>query len=353
MISGFNTEIKIDGNVYHVQTEDKGINNPVIESLVYQGGAILASRRSSYEDHIEKEDCKKIVAKMMENQHKEVLYQIKSHELFSEKDDDTKTYVLDKTDSEISIEGPKSLDQVILDFLQDSKPDIDLDEIEFDVFLVKGSKVYLKHEDSIEVYIRNIESMEPIKDVNVGIKIRQKSKNKSKILARTKTDEKGRAVLKVMIPSFDINIAEVVLFARSDYKTLERVLEIEELKPEEKSILVVDKDSQNRSLVKKILGTADYKVMVSPTGMDAWQIICSKVPNILILYGKLDVLDTPKLIDLIKKKPETKGIPIIIVSDSKGLKEDLDLYDISAIIEMPFKSREILSVIKHILVNQS
>lgn len=35
---------------YHVQTEDKGHDSPLILSLIYTGGAILASKRTSYED---------------------------------------------------------------------------------------------------------------------------------------------------------------------------------------------------------------------------------------------------------------------------------------------------------------
>ena len=42
MITGFNTDIKHNEKVYHVQTEDKGVGNPYIESLVYVGGEILA-----------------------------------------------------------------------------------------------------------------------------------------------------------------------------------------------------------------------------------------------------------------------------------------------------------------------
>lgn len=52
MITGFNTDVEHDGVVYHVQTEDKGINSPLILSLVYVGGAILASKRSPYDDLI-------------------------------------------------------------------------------------------------------------------------------------------------------------------------------------------------------------------------------------------------------------------------------------------------------------
>ena len=50
MITGFNTDIEYEGVVYHVQTEDKGLETPIILSLVYVGGAILASKRSPYDD---------------------------------------------------------------------------------------------------------------------------------------------------------------------------------------------------------------------------------------------------------------------------------------------------------------
>jgi len=52
VITGFNTDIEHDGVVYHVQTEDKGLASPLILSLVYSGGAILASKRSPYHDLI-------------------------------------------------------------------------------------------------------------------------------------------------------------------------------------------------------------------------------------------------------------------------------------------------------------
>ncbi len=47
VITGFNTDIEHDGVVYHVQTEDKGLDSPLILSLVYSGGAILASKTIS------------------------------------------------------------------------------------------------------------------------------------------------------------------------------------------------------------------------------------------------------------------------------------------------------------------
>ena len=50
MLTGFNEDVEYDGQLFHVQTEDKGVGNPVIESLVYTGGEIVGSRRGSYAD---------------------------------------------------------------------------------------------------------------------------------------------------------------------------------------------------------------------------------------------------------------------------------------------------------------
>ena len=53
MLTGFNTDVDYEGRVYHVQTEDRGEKHPVIESLVYCGGEIIASRRNPYAELLE------------------------------------------------------------------------------------------------------------------------------------------------------------------------------------------------------------------------------------------------------------------------------------------------------------
>ena len=70
MLTGFNTDIEHDGVVYHVQTEDKGLDSPLILSLVYSGGAILASKRSRYEDLIESGFDEKVLAQRLKRQHR-------------------------------------------------------------------------------------------------------------------------------------------------------------------------------------------------------------------------------------------------------------------------------------------
>lgn len=70
MITGFNTDIEHDGIVYHVQTEDKGLDSPLILSLVYSGGAILASKRSGYEDLIAEGFDEEALADRLKRQHR-------------------------------------------------------------------------------------------------------------------------------------------------------------------------------------------------------------------------------------------------------------------------------------------
>jgi hypothetical protein len=48
MIFGFNTDVQGQGATYHVQTEDRGERNPVIESIIYVGGKIVGKKRMPY-----------------------------------------------------------------------------------------------------------------------------------------------------------------------------------------------------------------------------------------------------------------------------------------------------------------
>jgi hypothetical protein len=69
VITGFNTDIEFQGTIYHVQTEDKGVKTPLILSLVYDRGTILASKRSAYNDLLIGNFDEKILAERLQKQH--------------------------------------------------------------------------------------------------------------------------------------------------------------------------------------------------------------------------------------------------------------------------------------------
>jgi hypothetical protein len=81
MNTGYNTDVRHGEVVFHVQTEDKGLGNPYIESLVYVGGQVLASKRASYAELIaEGKEDKDIVA-LMDHQHRTMIAAIRHGKL--------------------------------------------------------------------------------------------------------------------------------------------------------------------------------------------------------------------------------------------------------------------------------
>jgi hypothetical protein len=70
VITGFNTDVEFNGVTYHVQTEDKGLDTPLILSLVYDRGTILASKRSPYNDLLLGKFNENELAERLQRQHK-------------------------------------------------------------------------------------------------------------------------------------------------------------------------------------------------------------------------------------------------------------------------------------------
>lgn len=73
MLVGFNTNVRYKGNMYHVQTEDKGVKNPFIVTLIFNQGAIVYSKKTDYSDIINNPDFGSDLREMVKKQHKSVI----------------------------------------------------------------------------------------------------------------------------------------------------------------------------------------------------------------------------------------------------------------------------------------
>jgi hypothetical protein len=76
MLVGYNTNISYKGKTYHIQTEDNGQSNPMIVTLLFSKGAILASRKTSYAQIIGDPDFMEKVTKIMKTQHKGMIKEL-------------------------------------------------------------------------------------------------------------------------------------------------------------------------------------------------------------------------------------------------------------------------------------
>src|SRR5215510_6963181 len=68
---GYNTNVRHRGKLYHIQTEDSGVQHPhIITHLFADGGRIVASKKTEYNQHLGSANLQTIVKKLMQEQHK-------------------------------------------------------------------------------------------------------------------------------------------------------------------------------------------------------------------------------------------------------------------------------------------
>ena len=130
MVLGYNHNVRYRGELFHVQTEDSGLANPTIITLLYRGGTIIASRKTSYADIVKIENLEQIVEELMKDQHKEMLRHLKNGDF----DDRAFPAVVTAPESDVSREPEpelpprsetvsqatalRSLDDILLDYLE-------------------------------------------------------------------------------------------------------------------------------------------------------------------------------------------------------------------------------------------
>ena len=224
MITGFNTDIKHNEKVYHVQTEDKGVGNPYIESLVYVGGEILASKKTSYAEQLKTGVDEKWIGGLMEQQHRTMIAAIKRGR-FDAPADTTKTVprpgspptlaadasaILEAADAPpTTINEEKTLDQVIIDYLASEAESEHLelsliDQIDF----FAGTPIEMR------VAARKSLSQSPIPAAAIEVKVIS-TVEPPRVIFRGKTAADGMAIVRCTIPVFREGTAAVIISAQS------------------------------------------------------------------------------------------------------------------------------------------
>lgn len=78
---GYNHNLRYKSRIYHVQTEDSGLDAPHIDSHLFFQGTILSSRRTDYSELARDPDHTERVVQLMREQHKELMRELLRGEL--------------------------------------------------------------------------------------------------------------------------------------------------------------------------------------------------------------------------------------------------------------------------------
>jgi hypothetical protein len=216
VITGFNTDIKHNEKVYHIQTEDKGLQNPYIESLVYVGGEILASKKTSYAEQAGAGVDEKWIGGLMEQQHRTMIAAIKRGR-FDVTADVTKVTSRPTLSQPIPVADPsplaideeRTLDQVIIDYLAS-----EAESEHLELSLLNSSEFYAGSSIEVRVAAKKSLSQNPIAAAAIEVKVIS-TIEAPRVIFRGKTAADGTAVVRCDIPPFAEGTAAIIISAQS------------------------------------------------------------------------------------------------------------------------------------------
>lgn len=212
MIVGFNTDVKHRGRVFHAQTEDKGKDNPLIETLVYTKGQILDAHHTRYDELVQSGYDEKQVVRFMEDQHRRVIALIKSgHYLTPEEKAAAEREAAEK---ERAIGARKhderNFDELVYDWINNEMEHEQLELImSMDSELMAGSPVELRLKAS-----KNI-SRSLVAGARISVKM-VSTVAEPKVLFEGQTDRMGECVARFQLPALTDGNALIIVRADSD-----------------------------------------------------------------------------------------------------------------------------------------
>jgi hypothetical protein len=257
MITGYNTDVRHGEMVLHVQTEDKGLDNPFIESVLYLRGQVVATRRQAYAKLLEEGKGEREIAAMMEHQHRTIVAAIKAgrfdamlEQVAGSKNGDrdsgpmqtpavervtdalptppeglppaTMRYAVAPRPEPPQVEAPppeaeqerggplQTLDQVILDYLSTEA------ELEQLVLTLDGQEeIRPGRVNHLTLRAFSSKTGEPISGVQVAVKMLSTVADPRTLLV-AETDPEGALQLQLEVPPFDRGSAALIISGSSD-----------------------------------------------------------------------------------------------------------------------------------------
>jgi len=111
--------------------------------------------------------------------------------------------------------------------------------------------------------------------------------------------------------------------------------------------LVVDDDSETRSLVRLILETEGYEVLEAAHGEEALRLIGpNPVPDVIVTDLAMPILSGVALIERLESELRTATIPIVVVSASDEARALQTSGRVDAVVRKPFDATALAKCIR-------
>lgn len=119
-----------------------------------------------------------------------------------------------------------------------------------------------------------------------------------------------------------------------------------------KRVLLCDDEIHILRAAEFKLKRAGFDVRIAGDGQAAWEAIEAQKPDVLVTDCQMPRLDGFGLVQRVRENPETKDLPILMLT-AKGYelsREELaDRWNVAAVIPKPFSPRELLRSVEGLL----
>ena len=189
-----------------------------------------------------------------------------------------------------------------------------------------------------------------VKDEGVGIKEedqRKIFKLEEKITTKGTSGEKGTGLGLLLVKDIvEKHGGEIWFYSKEGEGT-----EFHFIVPEAKQIfLIIDDDIKTRELLKKHIRNIypDAEIIEADNGYEALNQAYKKIPSMVITDHDMPLMNGIQFIEVIKKNPQLKNVPILIVSgalDNEAISEYKRL-GVNDILEKPFETEKFITLLK-------
>jgi hypothetical protein len=228
VITGYNTDVEHNGVVYHVQTEDKGLQTPIILSLVYTGGEILASKRAPYDDLIAEGFSQEVLAERLQRQHKLICAAVHAGRIEELKQLGERDAV--KQTPEASTSGNRPAEEILPEDSaetnhEDTAPDrfaiTEEPENGLSIRLLDEKELRAGESVTLRLQVTRVapNGREPAAKANITVKLLGSSFQPAATFSTT--DSNGRSSVSMSLPAFAAGRAAILIRAEADGEVAE------------------------------------------------------------------------------------------------------------------------------------
>lgn len=116
----------------------------------------------------------------------------------------------------------------------------------------------------------------------------------------------------------------------------------------EKTVLIVDDDSNTRDLLGYLLKQNGYKVLHAGHGMEALEALekAAELPSLILLDLRMPVMDGWQFRARQRESVRFSPIPVVVISSSKTLEQDVGSIEVMGFLRKPIHKVEFIDLVR-------